>query len=58
MERGYESKDSGLYSNSPVASGENRAFSRTDLHNEMFNEPEKEEVFKRVESWLQKRLEG
>ncbi len=28
------------------------------LYHEMFNEPEKEMVFERVESWLQKRLEG
>jgi len=58
VESGYESKNSGLYSNSPVASGENRAFSRTDLDNEMFNEPEKEVVFERVESWLQEQLKG
>ena len=28
------------------------------LYHEMFNEPEKEEVFARVESWLRERLEG
>ena len=28
------------------------------LYHEMFNEPEKEEVFERVESWLQERLAG
>jgi len=56
MERGYESKNSGCILTLLSLQAKIGFFSRTDLHNEMFNEPEKEMVFERVEEWLGNQL--